>query len=215
MDPRLAKWIRWFDVIRIDVQRLLINQHMFREVQKIIANNKRIQKPSSFYIYLGDTYVAYITIGIRRQIKISPKSISFVRLLSEIKETPSFISRAYYKGLYKDSPNEHLADRHFDNIAGGKGNHISLKMVNDDLDKLKRTAQRIEEYADKRIAHRDNRKPKVIPTFIDVDKSLSVLDMICSRYQRIFYAEGLTTLMPTFQFDWKEIFSKPWMPSVK
>jgi hypothetical protein len=212
LDQRLAKWIRWFEEIRNDVQKLLINRHIFSEVQKIVAKNKRIHKPSSFYQYMAETYVAYITVGIRRQLKYNKDSISFVRLLSEIRDTPAILSRTYYKSLYKGSPVENHADRHFDNIAGGTGNHISVQMVTHDLAKLKRVASRIEEFADRRIAHRDDRKPQVIPTFLDVDKSLSVLDMICCRYQRIFFAEGSTTLMPTFQFDWTEIFRKPWIP---
>src|SRR2546426_7612992 len=88
------------------------------EVQKIIRSNKNIQKPSSFYRYLGDTYVSYITIGIRRQIKIDRQSISFARLLSEIIETPSVLSRDYFKSLYKGSVAESLADRDFDRFAG-------------------------------------------------------------------------------------------------
>ena len=84
MDSRLSKWLRWLKEVHDDIQQLLVKRNIFWEVQDIIKNNKEIHKPSSFYGYLGDTYVAYISIGIRRQVKVDKQSISFARLLTEL-----------------------------------------------------------------------------------------------------------------------------------
>jgi hypothetical protein len=93
MDGRLKKWLGWLEVIEKDIQQLLIRQYIFWEVQDIIKNNKDIQIPSVFYEYLGQTYIAYIAMGIRRQVKNHKDSISFARLLKEISETPRVLSR--------------------------------------------------------------------------------------------------------------------------
>ena len=211
VDPRLGKWIRWLDDIKIDVQKLLIYKHIFHELQGIISNNKDIQKPSVFYQYVADTYVAYVTIGIRRQVKCDSTSISLVRLLSEIKDTPYLLSRTYYKNLYLSNPYKDLADKHFDRIVGSGNQHIQIKTVEHDLSGLNKTATIIEEYADKKIAHHDKRAPKKIPRFTDVNTCLNTLDKTCCRYHKIFHATGYQTFMPTFQYDWKEIFREPWI----
>src|SRR5215510_2486158 len=117
MDQKLNKWLRWLKVVENDIQQMLIHRNIFWEVQKIIRKNRNIQQPSSFYQYLGVTYVSYITMGIRRQVKIDKQSISFARLLSEIIETPSILSRVYFRSLYKGSVAEDLADRDFDKFV--------------------------------------------------------------------------------------------------
>jgi hypothetical protein len=93
MDSKLKKWLRWLKVVHDDIQQLLIKRNIFWEVQDIIRSNAKLHKPSSFYSYLGDTYVAYVSIGIRRQIKIDNQSISFARLLTELANTPAVLSR--------------------------------------------------------------------------------------------------------------------------
>ncbi len=210
MDTPLKKWIRWLAVIHDDVQQLLVNKDIFWEVQKMIRNNTRIHKPSSFYQYLGDTYISHITVGIRRQLKIDQTSISFARLLTEISKHPSFISRTYYKNLFKGSAVEDLADKQFDKYSE-KGAHISASMVLSDLAKLKSVSVKIEDFVDKRVAHRDKRNPKILPKFHEVDTCIDALDQLYVKYHLIIHAASMDTLMPTYQYDWKEIFYEPWL----
>lgn len=211
MDSKLQKWIRWFEVIKKEVTQLLRKRNIFWEVNEIIKNNKKIQQPSSFYNYLGDTYVAYALIGIRRQVKIDNTSISLTRLLSEIINNPEKISRKYYKHFYKGSLVEFKADKDFDKYSGKGKNHISKNMVHKDLELLKATAFKCEKYADRRVAHTDKRKLRVLPLFRDVDKCIDVLDKLCVKYHGIFHAAYMETLMPVYQYNWKEIFRYPWL----
>lgn len=213
MDSKLEKWLRWFDTIQSDIQQLLIHRDIFWEVQKIVRSNPKIQKPTSFYHYLGQTYIAYIAIGIRRQVKIHKDSISFAGLLSEMIETPSAVSRAYYKSLYQGSNVEEMADSDFDQFAGNNSNHISPDLVRDDLEVLKFIARRIEAFADKHIAHHDIKKPRELPTFNDADECLDTFDRLAVKYYQLFHGVAMSTLMPTYQYDWMEIFRVPWLPS--
>lgn len=211
MDSRLRKWLRWLKVVHDDIQQLLIKKNIFWEVQDIIKNNSEIHKPSSFYRYLGDTYIAYISIGIRRQVKIDKQSISFARLLTELAQTPTSLSRKYYVGLYKGSTVEHHADRDFDRFCGNDKNCISSDMVVSDLDELILTASVVEDFADKLIAHRDKRQPKVLPRFDQVDQCLDTLDQLYCKYRGVFHASAMSSLMPVYQYDWKKIFTVPWL----
>jgi hypothetical protein len=133
MDNTLEKWLRWLKVVHDDIQQLLIKRDIFWEVQDIIRTNAELHKPSSFYSYLGDTYVAYISIGIRRQVKIDKESISFARLLTEIANTPAVLSRNYYVSLYEGSSVEQFADGDFDRFCGTDKTCVSPDMVLADL----------------------------------------------------------------------------------
>lgn len=211
MDNRLKEWLRWIKVVHDDIQQMLIKRNIFWEVQDIIKTNSELRKPSSFYSYLGDTYVAYISIGIRRQIKVDKQSISFARLLTELANTPAVLSRKYYVSLYKGSTVERLADIDFDRFCGSYKTYISPDMVRADLDELCRAASVVEDFADKRIAHHDKRQPKVLPRFEQVDSCLDALDKLYCKYHGVFHADAMSSLMPVYQYDWKQIFTVPWL----
>ncbi len=211
MDSKLQKWLRWLKVVQDDIQQLLIKRNIFWEVQDIIKTNAELHKPSSFYSYLGDTYVAYISIGIRRQIKSGRQSISFARLLTEIANTPAVLSRKYYVSLYVDSNVKQFADRDFNKFCGTDKTCICPDMVLADLAELNRAASVVEDFADRRIAHHDKGQPKVLPRFEQVDSCLDALDKLYCKYHEVFHASAMSTLMPVYQYDWKEIFTVPWL----
>lgn len=211
MDRKLEKWLRWLKIIEEDVQRLLVNRNIFWELQEIVKANANLRKPSSFYGYLGDTFIAYISMGIRRQIKNDENSISFVRLLDDISKNPSSLTRTYFKSLYTGFVVAHWADRDFNKYAG-TGAHISPSLVLSDLLQLKDVARKVEKWADKRIAHRDRSHPKNVPTFREVDSCLDTLNKLYCKYHLLFHAKAMQSLMPVYQYDWKEIFTVPWIP---
>lgn len=79
--PKMQKWRKWMKVIEKGIYGLVVDANIFWEVQGIIRENPRIQKPSAFYSYLGRTYLSHALSGLRRQIKPQKDSISFVGLM--------------------------------------------------------------------------------------------------------------------------------------
>lgn len=212
MDPKLNKWLKWLKIIEGEIYNLVLNKDIFWSVQDLIKKNEKIQKPSVFYRYLGDTYVSHALIGVRRQIKVDSQSISFHRLLSEMTKNPEVLSREYFRELYKDSVLEELgqADKDFNAYCGDTPDHISKEMVTEDISKLIEYAQKCEDFTDKCIAHTDKRDPKTPLTFDDLNNCIGYLDTLCCKYNLIFHAVYSNSLMPTYQYDWKEIFDEPW-----
>jgi hypothetical protein len=211
MDNRFNKWNKWLDVIYLEIRSLSVNRNIFWEVQNIIKNNPKIQKPSSFYEFLGSTYVISALMGVRRQIKINKDSISFAKLLKEICATPEILSRDRFVVLYKGSAVEHLANRHFDKFAGKVGSHIDPDLVRLKLKELKIKAWKCEKFADQRIAHFDKRANKNIPTFKDLDDCIDFLEELIKMCYLLFRAVSLTSILPVYQYDWKAIFREPWL----
>ena len=238
--PKLKKWLRWMETIHDEISGLLRDANMFWEVQDIIRANPRIQKPSAFNRYLARTYLSHALAGLRRQIKSNNDSISFIGLLEDIADNPEQLSRSFYRSLcaYPDGPDtcqleseskvrlveavitdpsqlqELVNKRDFDKYADASGTHVCPQMVKDDRNNLKSAVEACEEYADKRIAHLDKDEPGIIPTYGELDDCIKLLDKTYVKYHLLFYAEGMSTLTPTYQSDWKKVFLEPWLAAV-
>jgi hypothetical protein len=111
MDPRLNKWLRWLEVLKGEIQELVVAKYTFHEIQGMIAANPKLQTGNSFYRYITSTYVSHVVIGLRRQLKTDHQSISLALLLQELAQTPEVLSREYYVALYKGSVVEDFANR--------------------------------------------------------------------------------------------------------
>jgi hypothetical protein len=211
MDPKLQKWLNWLKVIHDEVQDLVTSKYIFWEVQNIIKTNRRIHQPSAFYSYLGNTYVSHAVMGVRRQLKVDNQSISFARLLEEILDSPQTLSREYYIDLYKGSGTENLAEGDFDKFSGTSHVHVCPHMVCNDLAQIKEVARRCQDFADRRVAHRDERDPKVLPRFDELDTCIECLDKLYVKYHLVFHAQNMDSLMPVYKYDWKAVFREPWI----
>ena len=233
--PKLEKWLKWMKKIHDEILRLVQDANMFWEIQGIIRENPRVQKPNAFYSYLARTYLSHALIGIRRQTELQKDSISFVKLLAEIAENPEELSRSYFNSLYPYSNGPDLdqvvgrkvlegigiADSSqlkatiqmgdFAQYAGANGAYVCPQMVKDDKVRIESAVKTHGEYADKRIAYSDKCEPKVIPTFGEIDNCIKLLDQTYVKYHFLFYAESMETLMPTYQYEWKSIFCEPWL----
>jgi len=175
----------------------------------VTKKNTIIQKPSSFYEYLGYTYVAYANMCVRRLIKSDRSSISLTRLLEELIQDPKQISRTYYRTLYINVPE--LADGDFDRFCDKPGEpYISSTLVKKDFEVLTNNAKNLEVYADKVIAHIDKTPPQQIPTFNDLNVFIADLEVMIKKYVLMLTGVGMLSLMPVYQYDWQEIFDTQW-----
>ena len=211
MDKKLEKWIRWLEVIKGEIQDLVVAKYTFTEVQSIVRNNNKIQKNSSFYDYFTRTYLSHTMSGLRRQLKSDKQSISLVRLFEEMISSPETFSRSFYREKYEDSVVQEFADKDFNNFAKPDQSHIDATLIESDLSELRNITKRCEDFTDKRLAHRDKREPKEIPTFKDLDSCIELLDKLYVKYHLLFHATSMDTLLPTWQYDWKSIFRQSWI----
>lgn len=211
-DAVFAKWDKWLSTIYDDVQQLLVNRHIVREVQEIIRSNPSIQSDDTFYGTMWLCYATTAVIGIRRQLDTDMDSVSFARLLSEIQNRAEVLSRQRYVALYLGSTvGTDYADEEFDKFAGARGPHVDPAGVGNDLLTLNQKGQKVREFTNKRIAHHDKAEFKNIPTFAEVDECLDYLESLLTKYVALFRAEVLMQVVPDWQYDWKEVFRRPWI----
>ena len=91
------------------------------------------------------------------------------------------------------------ASRIFDKeFSGSCTDHIDPAIVQQHLSDLKAHGDKVEEFADKRIAHRDKKQP-VIPTFGELDACIDCIKELTIKYSLLLKAGDLTNnFIPPF-----------------
>lgn len=212
MDERRSRLIAWLEVITKDLQDLLLDQFIFRELQKIVQQNPRFaESPGLFTQWMASNFAQATAVGIRRHAKMDKTSISLLRFLTEVKTYPDLISRQYYIGLYEAANAPiHMGENDFDDLAGVSKDYLPSSLIDQQIDDLKKSVHAVEKYVDKRIAHYDTKAP-LIPTFGDLSDALATMERIVILYTRLLTGKGYSRLLPTIQFDWTSIFHFPWL----
>lgn len=213
IDQMLFKeWDGWLSTIYTDLQQTFVNRYVFRETMAVVEANLKIQIDDTFYGWMRMVYSQSTVMAVRRQVDKRKDVASFARLLEQIKEFPAVVSRERYVALYVGSVvPEYIAHRHFDEYSGSEQPYISVEMVNGDLEKLKRLASSVAKFSHKRVAHYDHKEFHATPTWKELDDCLDFLEVLLKKYLGIFRAEAHLHIVPVWQYNWKEIFTMPWI----
>jgi hypothetical protein len=213
---RRERLVEWLDQIFRDVQQLIINDHVFWELQRIVRANDEFRKASGLFTrWMADGYAQSATIGVRRQAKGQDQSISLKGFLSEVEKYPALISRSNYMSLYdgKEPFVKEMGERDFDKIAGKDSGEIPVSLVQSQLGSLAEALSGIEQYADRRVAHFDKRgTAQPLPTFSELSDAIKAIEKIVILYWRLLKGGSMTTMLPVIIFDWKDIFRFAWEP---
>ena len=216
MDQKFEKWKKCFEDIDSEVSHLVRSKYIFWEFGRMVKNNPDIQKPNSFYTFVGDTYFAYCVIGIRRQIKFNKNDRrSLVRLLKEIIETPCVLSRERFVAMYGKHA-QYEANYDFSQFAEENAEHIDPNRIQKDLDRLnKLSSPTIERFADRRIAHYDKWSmcAEDVPSFGELDACIDFLSELTKKYWQLFDPGTKDLLVMPLNDCWGEIFRQPFIPA--
>jgi hypothetical protein len=212
---RLGRALGWLDIIAAEVIELLINNHVFWEVQKVIRANQKLQHAESiFFEWMGSVFAHSAAVGVRRQAGIGDQSVSLHRLLVELQKYPHLVTREYHRNLFKNnSARVQLAvDKAYDTYVGPGCTELDPARIQQDIDLLSAASRKIHHYTDRVVAHYDQRGLKQpVPTFHDLSNCLLEMDELVLKYLELMKGEAKVTLLPTFLYDWKSIFRIPWI----
>jgi len=220
LEERLARLKEWLGKIYGSVTEAVVNQHVFWEVQDIIRVNRQLQNTSSvFYDWMGSTFIHSTVLSVRRQLDTDKNSISLHRFLLELKEFPELISRDYHVSLYNRLEYSaefahHQANYTYDRHVGEKAGVLDVNTIQMEINSLKIASENLHHYADRVIAHHDKRGlERQTPKFNYLSECVAVLEKLVLRYTLLLNGAWQDSLLPTFQYDWKEVFRIPWIPS--
>lgn len=181
MSNKVDKWSKWLDVIGIQIQNMLIKQDAHHTIIKIISKNNDLHQHNPFYDHLFHTYIAYISVALRRQLKRQNNSISLYGLLSDMSENKGNIPIHKFVSVDPD----------------------------EDIDRIKQFSIDIEDYVDKRIAHTDKRPLKKLPNPNEIEECILLMKEVHKKYNSVINNVD-TEIMPV-RYEWTQIFKIPWI----
>lgn len=150
---------------------------MFLSLHKMIQKNPKMQVADYFHEYMTNTYIAHVTMMLRKHVKVKKDSISLVGLARDI-----------------SSNKEQVKEIHVpDNLAPN---------IQDFIDCTKK----IEGFADRVVAHQDRRPPRYIPTYNDINAAIRAMDILSVQCSSLVGGNYNETCKSTVQYGWLRIF---------
>ncbi len=211
MNEKTAKWQRWLNDVKQQMRSLFWSRQIFNETIEVIRANPLLPQENSFYGAMQMWYAASVLSGIRRQLKSSDQSISLVRILEEIRDQPALLSRTRWRTLHVGTSIPiSMVDLSFTRLVGN-GETVDSASVEADLVSLKAIAQKCEAYTDKRVAHHDRGLDPELPTYNDLNATLSALDELFQKYYLLVTGDNALT-EANIAYNWKQVFHHPWAP---
>lgn len=209
-DELYETWDKWFDELGAQVTQLFKQRQIYYEVREIVQNNPRAHEPGDFFYWLSVWYSSSMAVAVRKQSDQSPNSISFRRLLADIKDHPEVISRTRFKQLFVYG-REGLADLDFDRYVGAGREFIDTAVVEKEIGELEAKTDKIRRYVNKRVAHHDKKEFDDVPKYSDLDEAIDFIGTLYKRYFFIFRCASPGELLPDRGYDWKKVFRHPWL----
>src|SRR3954464_11882159 len=118
-DQRIAKWTRWIDgPIKGDVLTMHLQRDAWLGVSKILQENGQL--PDSYWWeFMVDTYAVTQAVAVRRQADMHKGVASLAKLIGEIRDEPTTITREFWMGLW-GSDDTSLAERQWSRVYAGE-----------------------------------------------------------------------------------------------
>jgi hypothetical protein len=140
---------------------------------------------------------------------------TFGRLIREVEQDAHRLTRDFWVGLWTnpDAVRFGLPQRAWQKQwAGEVGDHLDPAIPASDLERLTSGAEKVEDYVDQYLAHRDARPSAGLPTFADLDAAIDMLGELYAKYGNLLTASVYPILVPAIQHPWLAVFRQPWMP---
>ena len=152
-----------------------------------------------------------MAVAVRKLVDPRKDIISYRRLLEEIRDNPTIISRTRFRrNVVEANYDEGLADLDYDSYVGAGREHLDPADVQAELDELANKTTKLKTFVNKRIAHHDEKEFDAIPKYRDLDESIDFLLVIHKKYFQILRCLGYDSLLPPLG-DWKSVFRYPWL----
>jgi AbiU2 len=209
-DAAIERWQGDLKVITNEVLAMNQRREIFRLLGEITTKHGSLPS-SAFFSYLNATYSATQAAAVRRQADKREDVISLRRLLTEIKEHPTLLTREWYASIYTDSSVS--PDQSWERYAGDVGHHVDPALVENDLEALLEAAEKARQWTNKHIAHSDRERLDVGLTFGELDKGVDATSFFMTRYTTVLTGSSWWELSDVegLRHDLEWLFSQPWI----
>jgi len=205
------KWRRWLARLNTELTTLVISNEIFRRTAEIVRRNPSIQRPADFHRWLVRSHGVASLVAVRRLMDRRKDVVSLRRLLDDIASNHSALTRGSYVSFFEPDLKAWAHDQ-FDEIAGPASQNLPGEVPKRDLVDLQKRHERIRHLVNQQLAHLDarnlRRKP---PSAHDLEDVVGAMESTFLKYQTLLTGKAASHLLPTWQYDWTEIFGRPWL----
>ena len=218
---REEEWQRWrqrYDKTHNGVLRLFHDRAIWRTILAMLEANSAVARGGFGEYWIGENYTTSQLIGIRRETGADSDSIGMRRSLKSLASNPRMATRSWYRQHIPDHghPDED-PDRLFNRFAGPTKPFIDSGLVREDIDALDAVIERVNQYTNKVLAHRDDSvrggPPPPVITWADLDDAIDRVGKIHKKYYSLCHpGETLSIITPLISPGWMQMFREAWMP---
>lgn len=223
-DPqRVQKWRDGFKAASLEVQALVHARANYERFGALVRGNEHVlHGDSDFPSHLQKWFVHFAVMAIRRIVEPNDAGdiVSVRAFLDDmIRAARAFTSDSIAELFdfpdtpqYDDDLKNFLISRMWENVAHqGAQEQLNAKMLKHDRRMLEIVSAEITEMVDKTIAHHTTRANDYILLYPELSTCIDVIETITVRYTATLTGAGMSTLVPTDQFNWFDIFAKDWL----
>ena len=207
---KFRQWKRQFKIIRNQITELALRRFIYREVTKLIQENPRLQVRSAFYDWMHSVYVTDMAMSIRRLVDWNKRTISFIRLMEDMKRHPEVISRRRFTHPYKNFMKQY-GHRDYERFAKPGQNILDRRLIAFHRRTIVRSQKKIRHFLNNHIAHSNKYKRRQSPTRAELEMCLDTLEILMKEYALLFERVALLNVAPVIQYDWMAPFRVAWL----
>lgn len=210
-DGLFEKWQAWIERIYDEVVTLFAYRSFYRGLAEMTQANGAIPA-SSFFDALGAWYGVTQAMGVRRQTDTSSDGVSLAKLLDSMAAHPQVMTRERYLTLWGDRGHwQRRGNEQYDTYAGESASEIASERYEADRDRFQETARPIKDYVDRLVAHNDQRELDYVPTYVELNAAIDLLEELLNKYMVLLKATSVPSADPVHQADWRNAFRVAWL----
>ena len=212
-----VKWQGWARAIEADLSRVVDDRNDFDTFASVVDENLDwilANQGGSFLDFVRRSYVANVSMGIRRQLKAQKDSISLMGLMNAVCTHADLITFDRYTTFQKAAASDNWDWRipTFRKLSDD-GIAVTRTVVESHVAEVKRLNIEIEEFADRVIAHHDKRGSAAEVSFDQLRASVAHFDEVAQKYIQFFTGIQMSdeTLGAKLLDDAFEVFRHPFI----
>lgn len=216
---RADAWSEWLTddgPVAGTVHRLELDRERWRQLREMVAANPAIPSAEDTLGWFWYHYAADAAVRLRRLADEDHRSASLGRLLVELAEASSTLTRDWFVDKWREAVlhtglwealHRDMANRWFDEFEAASGDGLSVDLVESDLHRLRHDLAAVKHFVDKRLAHHN---PLFDPelSYLQISGAIDTVGSLFRRYTRLI--RRVDPLPLTDNTNWGDAFSVAW-----
>jgi len=212
----LAGWQEWLEKDLFEqVHGILLERQVFRSWNEIVdAAVPESKAPGLFHNWVNQNYFAALAMGVRRMCDLNSQTRSLARLLEEIKEHASSLTKDWWMGRWY-APDEAPPENYVKAFAtwSSEGEHVDPEVVQRDLDILRDCRSAVTPYVNKYVAHLDKDRASAIR--VTLGEVHAAAESVYRVFHRWYQLVTNVALSVPVVGAWEQVFTVRWITDEK